>query len=296
MSIHFSIKNHTEIAVYTNSLLDLEKSIRYPIDDGNDYFTIIHGKNYHPFFSSMGITKFLIAFDEEEVIGSAAGTWKKITFGDKKYTGLYVSDLKLSSKYRGKTIPAKMAWYAFRNWLINKSNRGWDFLFYAAMQKKSGDVNRSFIGLHLGRLVKPFCVFDIYFIEPEKLLKLTSPPPLPSGIINLSENKQNNIEWNIDKKEFILQSTGKPWILAHLPSLSNISVVNYFTNAGEAIIKKDPNALACFALDNRITEWKDWLQKNGIQSETTCVMYALSFSGFSINRKSKLLSISTAEI
>ena len=41
---------------------------------------------------------------------------------------------------------------------------------------------------------------------------------------------------------------------------------------------------------------KDWLQKNNIQTQTKCVIYALSFTGFSLRNTTNLLSISTAEI
>ena len=51
-----------------------------------------------------------------------------------------------------------MAWYALLHWAKDKEYRGWDFLFYAAMQQNTGDVNRSFKGFHLGRMSQPSMV------------------------------------------------------------------------------------------------------------------------------------------
>ena len=111
MSIRFTILQHTELDNFKVQLLSLEQSIRYPIEGGQDYFTIVHGEQYHTFFSSMGPTRFLLVLDQDTVIGTAAATWKQITITQNEYTGLYISDLKLSTAYRKKSIPAKKASY-----------------------------------------------------------------------------------------------------------------------------------------------------------------------------------------
>ena len=75
MSITYTIVEQDQIEPYVEQLLSLEKDISYPIEGGADHFHIVHGTNYHSFFTTMGKTRFLLIQDNTTLIGSAAATW-----------------------------------------------------------------------------------------------------------------------------------------------------------------------------------------------------------------------------
>ncbi len=194
-------------------------------------------------------------------------------------------------------IPARMIWHAFARWPFVRAYQGWSFLFYAAMQGASGDVNRTFKGLHLGHFVVPAAELKIFFIPPEELLLLPlgELSELKTGAAELSPATSEQIAWNVDKKTFRLESTGGPWKLAHLPTFQQASSEQLAQWARE-VAQKEPEALICFAVDQRNHDMIRWLEERGMTTNTECLIYALSFHGFSLSQAADWLLLSTAEI
>jgi hypothetical protein len=297
MKLRYAILEAEELAPYVAQLLELERAIRYPIEGGEDHFIIDHGPSYTSFFTDMGRSYFLLVFDGERVVGSIAGVFKSLSLGGRDRTGLYLADLKLHHEYRGLGVPAQMIWHALARWPFARAYQGWSFLFYAAMQGAYGDVNRTFKGLHLGRLVVPSVELKIFFIPPTELLEL---PPgelseLKKGAAELSPTKSEELAWNLGQKTFRLESTGEPWKLAHLPTFQQASS-DRLRGWAKEIDQKDSEALLCFAVDQRNSSMIEWLEARGLTTNTDCLIYALSFHGFSLSQAADWLLLSTAEI
>ena len=60
--MRYKILPHTEIHPYIEQLHEIESSIHYPIEGGQDYFIIDHGPQYHPFFFRHGQKLFSFGF------------------------------------------------------------------------------------------------------------------------------------------------------------------------------------------------------------------------------------------
>ena len=298
--MRYKILPHTEIQPYIDQLHEIESSIHYPIEGGQDYFIIDHGPQYHPFFSEMGRNYFLLVFDQNMVVGTIAGIFKKVSNSkemDKNDTGLYLAGLKLRKKYRGRGIPARMVWHAFARWPFVKEYQGWDFVYYVAMQGEQGDVNRSFSGLHLGQLVHPTAKIKLYFFPPKKLLQIPSNSIFPdkeNGFF-LSSPKYHPPNWNKNKKEFVLQSTQKNWPRVHLPYLGGFSGKKCH-QLNHEICQVNPDALCCYGIDSRNKESIAFLEQFCIQTNTEAIVYTLSFTGYNKYKTASWIHISTAEI
>ena len=95
MRYEFDIIGPEQVNKYIRDFKSLEKTIEYPLENGHGNFRIIHGGNYHKFFSQQGFkTRFVAIKNENKVIGAIAGIWKPIKINNKDYTGFYISDLK----------------------------------------------------------------------------------------------------------------------------------------------------------------------------------------------------------
>ena len=171
MPIKFKIIESSSINEYQTEFINIEKNITYPLDEGIDSFTINHGEKYNKFFSDMGKSRFILALDSEKLCGSIAGVWKKIKINEKNVCGLYVGDLKTIPKYRGLKIPLKMIFHAFLKYILNRKYRGWSFLYYIGMNGESGNITKTFKGLHLGKLSKSTSNQRIYIISSNSLSK-----------------------------------------------------------------------------------------------------------------------------
>jgi len=300
MSIQFRIVDAEGLAPYVDGLRALEQGISYPIADGADSFVIDHGNDYHPFFSEMGVkTGFLVVLDNEDVVGSAVGVWKPSQIQGKSYIGLYFADLKLLPQYRGRNISSKIFWYAIIRWPFVKDYQGWSFAFFAAMHGDKGDVKRSFRRFHLGRITRPAAELRVFFVSSLLLLDLGVGPKMPNRTrgIELSSPHLPLVKWNDGKKDFCLQSTGLPWKLAHVQIFSSEeqSLGDRLNHAGMQIQEREPDALACFAIDVRLTGAIAWLAENKIVSDTLCTVYSVSFFAPSL-RKADFIVLSTGDI
>ena len=300
MSIQFRIVDANGLQPYVAGLRELEREISYPIAEGTDSFVIDHGVDYHPFFSEMGSkARFLVVLDKGEVVGSAVGVWKPSLILGKEYTGLYFADLKLLPQYRGSNISSNIFWYAIARWPFVKDYQGWAFAFFAAMHGDRGDVKRSFSSFHLGQMTRPVAKLRVFFVSPLSLLQLGVGPEMPNSYqgILLSSPQLPLVKWNDGKKDFRLRSTGEPWKLAHVQVFSSERqrLGACLQEAGRQIQDISSDTLACFAIDERLSEPISWLAENKIVSDTLCTVYSISFFAPSL-RKGNFIVLSTGDI
>lgn len=306
MTISFRIVDEHGINPYGEALREIERSILYPVSETRDQFSIVHGQRYDAFFTAMGKSRFIVALDDDRVCGIAAFTWKKVIVNGRTYTGLYLADMKLAKAYRGKKIMLRMIWFGFIKWLSSRRYGGWDFVFGAAMRDGTADVTRSFSGLHLGKLAQATGVLDIYFCPPETLANINdAAPAYPSGnTIALLSQIDDDIKDNNGLKEFRLASTGQAWPLFHLPfpvTCWEEGLGTYLKRCAEQL-QQSPHypddAIACFALDRRLTAHKQWLADNGIQPGAVCTVYdwSVPFIGKSPVSSADYIHLSTSDI
>ena len=298
MNLQYHIVDETGIEPFVPELRALEKQIEYPLEDGVGGFTIDHGDTYYSFFLQQGIkVRFLIITNNNTVVGSIAGVWKQITFGEKDYTGLYAADLKLSPDFRQKGIHQKALWYLFIRWPLVKDFQGWDFVYYCTMQRGGQGVNTAFKGPHLGKLANGVAEMNIYIVDPKKIsrLKFDDFPDQDLEQINLSPHRHEDLLWNDGIKNIISTTDNSLLPLGHLhPNLLTRMREGSLKKALEKIMNRT-NGLACFSIDVRDEKKILWLQDHGIQTNTRCKIF--SFSPFASNlRKSGILCISTGEI
>ena len=131
MNYEFEIIGPEKIDKFLRELQSLEQDIEYPLEDGKGNFIIRHGKEYSPFFTQQGNkTRFVVMKINSQLIGTAAGMWKKISLFDKNYNGLYIADLKIRSGHRKKGILKILLWYLLSRWAFTADYRGWDFCFF----------------------------------------------------------------------------------------------------------------------------------------------------------------------
>lgn len=282
--IRFKVVDSLGLVPYLAGLRELEASISYPIADGQDAFSIDHGLHYHPFFSRMGKARFLLALQGDEVIGSMAGVWREVDVAARRVTGLYICDLKLKAAWRGKGLVRRMLWYVLLRWPLRRDFQGWRFVYFAAMRGERGDVKQSFRGWHVGRLLQPLSRLALYFVPLARLTTLTGAAPVPTLLpgLNLSQDNQQDWQRTDGDKSFILRSTGQPWPLVHLPvALAQRSDLRQYLRITAITLRAaQPEALACFGVDERLTEHTRWLADQGIERGATCTLYAFTLPWF----------------
>ena len=298
MNLSFKIFDENSVLQYVADLKKIEKDILYPLNNGSESFRINHGDNYTPFFTNQGYkTRFLIIKDSNSVIGGLVGVWKKATLNKDKLNILYVADLKLKKEYRGNGVIKKGLFYLFFKWPFNQSLQGWDFIYFCAMQKKNRGVEKTFKGLHLGRLSSSITEFVIYMVEPEELKKLPVEffKKNKNNKINLSKKRGEGVLWNNNIKEIILTKSNESLSLGHINP-------DVFSGGDERkikkiikTIKKRKNSLACFAIDTKQKEKVNIMAQVGIKKETFCKLF--TFNPFLIKSlRSAHFYISTGEI
>ena len=298
MKLTYHIVNENELEPFVPELRSVEKKIEYPLENGTESFVIDHGKRYSPFFTQQGYkTKFLIIETNNMIVGSLVGVWKKISLNQKNYTGLYVSDLKLKSEYRGRGIIKRMLWYLFIRWPLVKGFKGWDFLYFCAMQRKSQGVDFTFKGAHLGKVTRPRASLNIYMLDAILLYdkKLDFFKLDYNNRINLSPQRTEDLLWNDGIKNIISTKKNSLIKLGHLnPELLQQGKEKRLNLALEAVLKRE-NSRVCFAVDTRDYKKIKRLKEIGITTKTQCNVF--SFNPFSPSFKgSKTVSISTGEI
>jgi hypothetical protein len=256
----------------------LERGIRYPIADGADWFSIDHGPDYHPFFSGLGDAHWFIALDGEAVVGSWGLVIRDVYVGGRPFRSLYSCDLKVAKSHRGRDLTRKIAMGGLRDAVFEF---GWPLrpAWGVAMRGARGrDVTSTLKGLHPARLSMVFARFAVFFEKPEKLasLALEDVPRAPRGpMLNLSATA-NGVVSTAGKKDFRLESTGKPWQLQHI--VVRPSDPSWASRIKELAATLRPGTLACFAVDERLEGHLRWLDRAGLTPGATATAY-----GFVLN-------------
>ncbi|MFO0576367.1 MAG: GNAT family N-acetyltransferase [Polyangia bacterium] len=287
------------IGPYVPALRRLEQAITYPISDGangadgadeTDRFFIDHGADYHPFFSRLGEAHFVLALDEErsagrpeeQVIGALAGVLRRAEHSGRSIPSVYLCDLKLHADYRGQDVVPRLLRFALG--LVRQPRfQRWRLAYGAAMRGRRGDVMRSARGLSLLRLGSTLGQLTLYFVPPERLAALqprTAPtPPDAAYGLDLSPEVAERLvppgtESTAGRKDLRLVSTGEPWPLVHLPrSIASPGYAEYLVACGRALAPQ--GGLACFAIDERLTDWNEWLRRAGLSPGALCTVYGL---------------------
>jgi GNAT superfamily N-acetyltransferase len=269
-----------ELAPWVEQLSALERDISYPLDA--DRFVISHGREYHPFFSSLGEAHFLLALDGQRVVGCVAGVRKPVQTPRGEVMGAYLGDLKVQREWRGRGVSARLLGRALTTSLGDWRALHWRFAFGAAMRGTRGDVMRSARGLNVMRLASGFARLAMYFVEPSQLasLDVKGAPPTPRAPgLDLSPAVTVDTLSTAGTKDFVLQSTSAPWPLVHLPrgpSGWGESHAVYLRRCGEQLISARASGPACFALDERLLAEREFLSTRGLRSGAVCTVYALS--------------------
>ena len=298
MKLQYNIVSENNLSAYISELRLIEKDITYPLEDGLDSFFIDHGEDYSPFFTQQGFkTRFLIILDNDKVVGGVVGVWKRIIVKQKEYNALYASDLKLKKEYRNKGVVKNLLWYLFIRWPFKKDFKGWDFIYFCAMQRLGRGVDATFTGGHLGRLTKHQSLLNIYILKSQELKQLDFKKLCyePKDEINLSPNLKNDIMWNEGKKNIVTTKEKSLLKLGHInPELFYLENIDRLNIAINTILEKK-GAQLCFAVDNRNKFVINQLEKQGIDTQTKCKVF--SFSPF-LNpfNYSDIVSLSTGEI
>lgn len=271
---------------FVPQLRALERDVSYPVADGGDRFVISHGETYHPFFSAMGEAHFLLAVARGEVVGCVAGVRKAVTGPHGAVPSVYLGDLKVRPDWRGRGVPARMLARALTLSLRDWRRLHWRFAFGAAMRGATGDVMRSARGLSLLRLGTTFARLHVYFVAPERLATLDpagAPAPPRTAGLDLSPEVTAEVTDRHGAKDFVLQSTGLPWTLVHLPlapSRWGTTHAEYLRRAGEGLVARGAPGPACFALDERLVAEREFLAARGVTPGAGCTVY-----GFATTRR-----------
>lgn len=315
MTIHFAFVPAAELGPYVDGLRAIERDQRYPIADGADFFTIDHGERYEAFFTNLGReAQFLVALDDDRVIGAIGGMLRQVEIRGRLVQAIYGADWKLARAYRGKGVARKMLLWGARRVFSREGRSYWRYAYVAAMRGSRGDVMRSVRGFHVGRLAHAAGVLAVYFVDPARLAALrlegAPPPPVPGEGIDLSHAIAGPVEppglvSTAGRKDLRLGSTGKPWPLVHLPygpSRWSPTWGAYLRSCGEALVESSrtgttgatPGAVACFAVDRRLTSHISWLAGQGVEPGATCSVYAFDFTLRA--RRAAWLHLATSEI
>jgi hypothetical protein len=286
-SVRFVLTSAHGIAPYVPELRRLEQSIRYPIADGADHFFIDHGSEYHPFFSTLGDARFLLALRGERVIASIAGVLRPVSVSGREFRALYLCDLKVAPDERGRGLSRQLIQVGLGHVIRDRDLRQTRFFYGAAMRGAEGDVMRSARGVHPFRMGSSSARLQLYFASPEALarLELAGAPPPPRGpgavLGGASQVEAPGLCSTAGRKDLRLVSSGQPWPLIHLPLGPEAWLPSwgaYLRRCGEAIVSRGLPGSACFAIDERLSEPISWLSSQGITPGAVCTVYSLRLS------------------
>jgi hypothetical protein len=299
MKYEFDIIGPEDVSQYISDFRSLEEKIEYPLENSHGNFRIIHGDNYHTFFTQQGFkTRFVAIKNENKVIGVIAGIWKPIKIKNKNYTGFYISDLKIDLDHRKKNILKKLLWFLLKRWPITSDYQGWDFNYYCAMLRNGKGVDHSFKGFNPAKLPSQSATMNIYMVDPSALLPLnlsTLPEDEENDVVNLSPLREEEVLWNVGIKDIHSTIDNSILKLGHLHPKILTKKFSSLLNQCISEISNKENGLACFAVDDRESNKIDWLTSYGITTNTKCNIF--SFSPFAPSlKKSDILYISTGEI
>lgn len=293
---NWKIKTAKELISDQKQLENLEKSIKYPIENGKDFFTISHGKHYTRFFERIGNPLFLIVKQNRELAGIMVAVWKAIKLNHEEITVLYFADTKINKKYRGKSFFSKMLLFALYNYIINTNYRQWKFIFFAGMVGTKGDVTRSFKRFNLGKLSKPISTLQIFFLDSQQLINVqfNSLPNFSSETVDFSPNNKG-LSNTKGIKDLVTESTGLFWNLYHFNIDITQPLSNQFSRIQKEIINTDK--ILCFGVDSKQIEILDWFEQNNIKTDTLCNLYIFKWPWIKQPFNSKTsINLSTGEI
>lgn len=280
------------IARWVPGLAALERDISYPISDGADRFRIDHGPDYHPFFSTLGEAHFLVAAEGDRVVGTIAGILRRATFGERSITTAYACDYKIAPEHRGGGLASRMLLRGLAEILSPlspSSYRSFRYVYGAAMRGAKGDVLRSARGaLNPLRLVAPAARLHLYFVAPAALARLEPagcPDSVPPGGLELSPDaaaiaEGPGIVSTAGRKDYVLESTGAPWTLVHLPlgpSAWRPTLGHHLRAGGEALLARGAPGPVCFAIDERLVAHVTWLRGQGLEPGATATIVTWRF-------------------
>jgi GNAT superfamily N-acetyltransferase len=300
MSLTFLHLTPSELAPWVAGLAALERDVSYPIDDGRDRFVLNHGAAYHPFFSSMGDAHFILAVERDQVVGCIVGVRKPVRSPRGEVDAVYLGDLKVAKAWRGRGVPAKLLAFALSRWVRRPGRLSWRLAFGAAMRGDTGDVMRAARGASLMKLGAAMATLDVYFVPPATLggLRVSGAPrPRLQGGLDLSPAVTQDLVSTAGAKDFVLQSTGAPWTLVHLPAGPaswGESHAAYLVRGAQRLVERGEPGPVCFALDQRRQAERDFLAQQGLTAGAVCTVY-----GFSTTRRTRgadWVHLATSEI
>jgi hypothetical protein len=281
--LRFTIVDAAGLGPHAAALGALERSIRYPVEDGRDHFTIDHGPRYAPFFSALGEAFFLLALDGDRVAGVVAGVAREVSFCGRPVRSFYLCDLKLAPEHRGRRVVERMVLHGLAALPRDARLRGWKLLYGAAMRGARGDVMQSARGLHPMRLFRPAARLLLYFTPPDRLAQLDAsgapPPPAGPGVALSAPAPGLGLVSTAGRKDLRLASTGAPWPLVHLthgPASWTPTWGAYLRAAGEALVDRGDAGPACFAIDDRLDDHVTWLAGRGVAPGAVCTVYTFA--------------------
>ncbi len=283
-AVEIDIVDAAGVAPFAASLAELERSITYPIDDGQDRFFIDHGEGYHRFFSTMGPSYFAIAHERGRVVGVLAGANRDVDWCGRRLPSFYLGDLKVAKEHRGERLVERMVLRALARIPFDARLRHWRVAYGAAMRDARGDVMKSSHRLHPLRLLRPLARLALYFEAPEKLARLDArgcpaPPKGAGADLSATSGAAPLVVSTAGRKDLRLVSTGAPWPLSHLPrgpSAWGASWGRYLAEAGASLAAEGSRAQACFAIDDRLADHVAWLEAEGARPGAVCTLYALA--------------------
>lgn len=291
MTVQFRFLRAADIGPYVEGLRAIERATEYPVADGADAFTIDHGAEYAPFFTGLGHdARFVLALDGDRVIGGVVGVARNVRVRGRTVQAVYGADLKVARDVRGTGVARKMMTWAFGLLFRARDLAPWRYGYVAAMRGARGDVLRATRGVHPARLTGRAATLAVYFVEPARLARLALGrcplPPDPERGVDLSFVPGGLVEppglvSTAGRKDLRLRSTGRPWPLVHLPlgpSRWSPTWGHYLRISGEALAASRPEAIACFAVDERLGSHIEWLRSLGIERGAACTVYALDLT------------------
>jgi hypothetical protein len=260
-----------DVTPYQEGLRRLEADVRYPIE--GDHFRIDHGPRYATFFERMGDAHFLLALDGDEVVGTFAGIGKWAQSGERRVPAVYGADWKIAPAWRGGRLAPKFLTTGIRM-AFERDVPRWRLTYVAAMRGNRGDVMRAAPRWSPMRLGRPVARLAIYFTPRASLLMMDPAgcPAVPAGGLDLSPDVFGHVISNAGCKDLILESTGQPWPLWHLPRGPRAWVPSFAAYARRAAEQLPEKATACFGVDERL-ELVKWLASREVKPGGTCTIY-----------------------
>lgn len=298
MKVRFEVMDGDAVQRHASRLREIEEGITYPLTE--DRFFVDHGPRYAAFFEGLGHTRFLVGFHGDELVGICAAAVREARpVGGRAFSAFYGGDLKLAPEARGKDVARQLFLSGFRLAFFGSALPRWDLAFGAAMQGERGDIRETFRGKHPGRMSSPLAILSVFFEPPARLRALDDGPgPLAPGVDLGRPGARPTVVRNIGTKEFRLVSSGARWPLVHLPWSPAEWTPGLGARLREGALALTDDEIACFAIDERLTDAHEWLASRGVHPGGTCTIlsFAHPWRGPSGLRQSPWVHYPTSEI